>query len=158
MTDKMNRNPALSTSYLLDIPGPEFKSLNYFCQVTEIPGLNMGGVETPHKNFQGSVPSNRIEYDPFNLTFMLSEDHSNHAAIQMWMHEIQAGKKSPMQLLKDVVLNITNSNKIAIGYYTFYQAYPTMLGPIPMESTSVDETTPMVTLMFRYQLYQYTKL
>ena len=74
MTD-INRNPALGVNFLLEIP--QAKELNYFIQTVDVPGLTMAGVDTPFKNVQASVPSNRIDFDQLNLTFIVDEGVEN---------------------------------------------------------------------------------
>ena len=83
MVTDINRNPALAVNFLLEIPLA--KELNYFIQTVDVPGLTMAGVDTPFRNVQANVPSNRIDYDQLNLTFLVDENWANWNYVFEWM-------------------------------------------------------------------------
>ena len=151
---RINKNPALGTSFKLEIPG--FPHLNYFVQMTELPGLTMSGVDTPWSNNATNMPSNRIEYDPLNVTMLVDEEYQNYDSIRMWMTEII--KTEPvLNAMKDITLHILNSNKNNIAAIKFYRAYPTMVAAIPLESSTGDTQPITCALTFRYQFYELVR-
>ena len=151
MTRRINRNQALSTSFKLEIPG--FEELNYMVQTAELPGMMMSGVDTPHQQFGTSVPSNRIEFDPLNLTMLVDEDFRNYESIYGWMVNIMR-TEPVVKSLKNLTLHITNSNKNTILGIRFHQAYPTMLSAIPFESSATDPNPLVCNVTFRYQFFE----
>jgi len=148
---RYNRNPANQTSFKLEIPGLE--EMNYFVQNTILPGMTMGGISTPYKNHQTNVPSNRVDYDEVSMTFIVDEDYSNHTQIRLWMHAFALGKDPIWSVTKNVNLFILNSNKQPKLKVVYYNAYPTGLGSLSLNS-AVNSTEPMATnVNFRFQYY-----
>ena len=155
MPRKINRNPALSTSFKLEIPG--FEEVNYMVQTAELPGLMMGGVDAPYQKFATSVPSNRVEFDPLNLTFIVDEDFKNYESIFAWMVNITRSEPVVKTQLKNMTLHLTNSNKNTIIGVRFHQAYPTMVSAIPFESSSTDPMPMVCNVSFRYQYFEFIR-
>lgn len=151
----MNYNAAIQTSYMLEIP--MFKELNYFIQSAEVPGLTMAGVDTPFKNFQGNVPSNRIDFDQLNLTFLVDEEWSNWYSLVEWMKRIRRNDRPILEDMSDLTLHLTNSNKNLNKQIIFRGAYPVLIGTLPLETAVVDTTPLVCSLAFRYQEYEMKK-
>lgn len=153
MTSKrINRNPALATSFKLEIPG--FEEVNYFIQTTELPGLTMGGVDSPYQKYATNVPSNRIEFDPLNLTMIVDEDFRNYERLYEWMVDIIRTEPVVPTMLKNITLHVTNSNKNVMMQVKYHQAYPTMLSAIPFESGTTEPAPLICNVMFRYQFFE----
>jgi hypothetical protein len=147
-----NLNPALGTSFKLEIPG--FETLNYFVQTTSIPSVSMNGIESPYRNNQGSLPSNRIDYEPCSFKFIVDEDFDNYDSIRQWMHKIEKNNRPLIEELKDITLFLTNSNKVIKKKIVYYGSYPTYLTEVSLES-SVSDVSPLVcTGIFRYQYFE----
>lgn len=155
MSKRINRNPALSTSFKLEIPG--YEELNYMIQTCEVPGMTMSGVDSPYQKFATNVPSNRIEFDPLNLTFLVDEDYRNYESLYEWMVNIirtEPVADASTGMMKDLSLHITNSNKNAIKSIKFHRAYPTMISPLPLESSSTEPNNIVCNVIFRFQFFE----
>lgn len=155
MATEINRNPALGTSFMLEIPNA--KSLNYFIQNTSLPGLNMGGVETPWTNHNAAVPSNRVEFDPLNLTFLVDEEWNNWEYIFEWMKRCRYGREDVTELMSDITLHLVNSNKNINVQIEFRGAFPTMVSELMLESSTVDSLPLVASVVFRYQDYRLVR-
>lgn len=149
---KINRNPALNTGFKLEIPGLE--AVNYFVQSTELPSLTMGGVESPHQNWGISVPSNRIEFDPLNLQFIVDEDFMNYESLYVWMVDIIRTEPVVPTQMKNIVLHMTNSSKNHKLRVIFHKAYPTMLASLPLNSDTGDTNPVVCSASFRYAYFE----
>ena len=154
MSKQINRNPALQTSFKLEFP--LFPEINYFVTETELPGMQMGGVDTPYRNNATHMPSNRIEYDPLTVQMIVSEDYSNYERLKLWMHEIVHHEPVTEQL-QNATLHILNSNKNVVVGVKFYGMYPTAISTLPLMSTVTDETPVMCTCTFRYQFHDFVR-
>jgi hypothetical protein len=152
MVTDINRNPALAVNFLLEIPLA--KELNYFVQTVDVPGLTMAGVETPYRNVQANVPSNRIDYDQLNLAFIVDENWANWNYVFEWMKRIRTGNSAISDTMTDITLNLVNSNKNLNKIMVFRGAYPTLLGSLPLDSTVVDSNPLVCSLSFRYQDFE----
>lgn len=149
----MQRNPALTTSFRLEIP--DFVEVNYFAQSTELPGVSMAGIDSPFKNNQGALPSNKMEYDPFNFTFQVDEDYVNYRILFTWMNNITKSPGPLINELKDVTLHLLTSNKTSGQKIVFYGAFPTMLSTISYDNSVIDPTVIPCTVTFRYQYFNF---
>jgi hypothetical protein len=149
---RINLNPALTTSFKLDIPG--FDEVNYFVQSTELPSVMMGGIDTPYQNHQTNVPSNRIEFDPINFNFFVDEDFANYEKLFFWMVDVTRTEPVIPTMLKNITLHITNSSKNHKVAFRFHQAYPTMLSALPLDSGVTDPTPTICSASFRYQYFE----
>jgi len=152
---KINRNPALGTSFKLEIPG--FEAVNYFVQSTELPSVTMGGVDAPYQNHQTSVPSNRIEFDPLNINFRVDEDYANYESLFHWMVETTMTEPVVPNQMRNITLHITNSSKNHKMAVRFHKAYPTMLAALPLDSTVNDAIPIVCSAMFRYQYFEIVR-
>lgn len=147
----INYNPALQTSYKLEIPGLE--SFNYFSTAVDIPGLNSGGISQPYRDRPVQLPSDRIDYDPLNVDFIIAEDFSNHAQIRKWMWEFHRGTDPMWTTTKNLQLFIMNSNMVPSLRVEFQNAFPTALGGLHFDTSVADNDTLHCTATFAYQSY-----
>lgn len=93
------------------IPGMD--DVNFFIQNVELPGVSMMGVDTPYQNFGLNMPSNRIEYEPINIGFLIDESYANYESLLKWMIDIRE-TEPVVPLMKDVTLHLTTSNKLEL--------------------------------------------
>lgn len=149
----MNYNPALSTSFMLEVPFEQ--ELNYNLQTAEVPALTMGGIDVPWRNHQGVQPSNRIDFDPLNVTLIVDEDYKNWHSMFQWMMRIRHGNRSLNAEAVDITLHITDSNKVARHKIVFYGAFPTNVGTLSLETATVEPQPLICALTFRYQHYEF---
>lgn len=152
MSNKVvNYNPALQTSYKLVVPGLE--EFNYFSTAAEIPGISAGGIDNPFRDRQAKMPSDRVDFDPLNVDFIISEDFSNHAQIRTWMWEFHRGVDPIWTTTKNLQLFIMNSNMVPMIRVEFYNAFPTQLGSIRFDTSVSDNDNIHCQATFSYQNY-----
>lgn len=157
MTAKnFNRNPALGTSFKLEIPSAE--QMNYFVQKTSLPSVSMNGIDTPYRNNQGTLPSNRIDYEPVSFDFIVDEDYDNYDSIRQWMHRIEKNNRPLIEELEDISLFILSSNKLIKKKVVFYSAFPVYLTEIPLDSAVSDASVSNCTVIFRFQYFEIQKV
>lgn len=157
-------NPALTTSYRLEIPGLE--AFNYHVQSVEVPTINMMGIRTDFRNHQVNLPNNKIEYDPFNVQFIVDEDYQNYIQLQIWMMEIAQNpmalrdlgqtvkhNQSITQVMKDISIHLLTSVKTSGKLIKLYNAFPTMLSGFSLNSSTTDPTPVVCTATFMYQYF-----
>lgn len=147
----LNYNIASNTNYKIEISdAPEF---NYFIQSVSVPSIRVNEIEMSYRNEQVFFPSNKIQYDPLNITFIVSEDLKNYIFLQKWM--IKAAKAAEKnEIFKDVTLHILNNNKLANIEFVFYDCFPTSITEINLESGVVDTSPLVCTVIFRYQYFE----
>lgn len=154
MSKRVERNQALSTSFRLIIPG--FDGLNYHVQTVQLPGMSMSGVDSPYRNHQGAVPSDRIEYDPLNLTFLVDENYNNWDALRQWMIN-NTNEPKLNERMRDITLHILGSNKDPRAELVFRGAFPTLVSELALESSTGEPNPLMCNVTFRYQKYDFVR-
>lgn len=147
----VNLNPALQTSYKLVIPGLE--SFNYFSQAAEIPSISAGGVDQPYRDRPMRLPSDRIDYDPLNVDFIVAEDFMNYFQVRKWMWEFHAGSDPIWTTTKNLQLFIMNSNMVPAFRAEFYNAFPTVLSGVRLDTAVSDNDVLHCNATFAYQYY-----
>jgi hypothetical protein len=147
----INLNPALVTSYKLLIPGLE--SFNYFSTSAEIPGITSGGIPQPYRDRPMQLPSDRIDYDPLNVDFIVSEDFENHAQLRRWMWEFHRGSDPMWTTTKNIQLFVTTSNRVPNLRVEFANAFPTSVSSIRFDTAVADDDPIKCTATFAYQDY-----
>lgn len=154
MSKRVERNPALATSFRMMITG--MPQLTYMVQTVQLPGMSMAGVEAPYRNHQGTVPSNRAEYDPLSLTFLVDENYENWDELRQWM--IFNTTEPPLnERMRDLTLHILGSNKDPRAELVFRGAFPTMLSELPLESATGEPNAIIANVTFRYQKYDFVR-
>lgn len=149
----INRNPALGTSFRMEIP--DFPTVNYFAQNCELPGLSMGGIDSPYKNNQGVLPSNRIDYDPWTFSFIVDEDYTNFRILFAWMKMFERGGGNVVGVFKDISLHLLTSNKTGGQKVTFFGAVPMTLSALSFDSGTIEPMPITCSATFRYQYYDF---
>lgn len=149
-----NRNQAISSSSRMLILGMD--EVNFFIQNVELPGVSMMGVDTPYQNFGLNMPSNRIEYEPINIGFLIDESYANYESLLKWMIDIRE-TEPVVPLMKDVTLHLTTSNKTKNVKIVMVGAYPTNLSSIPFDISQIDPTPLVCTLTLRYQIFRFER-
>lgn len=144
-------NPALQSSFRLEIPGLDH--VNYFVQRAELPSLNVGAIPAPYRNHQLNLPDNRVQYDPLNIDFLVSEGYENHSELRLWMHKTTHSHDTMPVDLRDITLHLTTSTNNPGKSVIFYSAFPQMIGGIPLDGGSTDETPIVCTCSFSYAYY-----
>ena len=147
-----NYNLSTANNYKVEIPAaPEF---NYFIQTIQLPAMTMGGIDTPYRDWQGAMPSDRIDFDPLSFSYLVSEDYSNYLYIYDWLLYIRNNDHSPATVFKDINFYILNNNKMINRIFVFHGCFPTYLGEIDFDSSVTDTTSIINTVTFRYQYFE----
>lgn len=109
-----------------------------------------------YKNNQMSVYSNVTEWSPLNCSLLMDEDFENYIYLSNWMRSF-IDNDDWRKLFKDIKLHILSGNKKILLTYTFFGAFPTMLGDITFDSTEMDPTQIAFNTEFRYQYFTFEK-
>ena len=152
----INMNPALQTSYRLQIPGLD--SFNYFSTSAEIPGMTASGVDAAFRDRPFKAPSDRCDYDNLNIDFLVAEDFANHTELRKWMWEFHRGSDPIWTTTKDLTLVIMNSNMVEQYKAVFHNAFPTQIGSIRFDSEVTDNDALHCQATFAYQDYDLYKI
>lgn len=147
------------TKYLVTFP--EISEAMYFCQKANIPGVSLGMAlqQTPNLDLYHS--GTKIEYNTFDITFMVNEDLSAWTSIYNWMIDLSSidnnytrRKESKKQAIFTVMSNLNNP-KIRIK---LNDIFPISLSDLEFDTTQSAEEHMMATATFRYDWFDIEKI
>jgi hypothetical protein len=132
------------------------RKVSFFSNSANVPGLTLGVAEQPNYLRDIPIPGDKMEFDDFNLKFLVDENLENYMQIQNWMrglgfpeslNEIHNLQKNPpivnnkltpeMNIYSDGTLIVYNSNQ----NYNFEVRFKSLF-PYKLSSLQFDSTTP----------------
>lgn len=149
----------------------------YWAQSVNIPGLNIGEVprQTPFIDLWS--PGEKLNINPFSLTFTVDEDLRGWLEIYEWMRGMSFPKDfheyknlparltaagvaglTPFPQFSDAALTILDSKQNPKIRISFHNCFPTSLTDILLSSTSDPESLITADATFRFDLYEITKV
>ena len=149
-----NKNAATSSNYKLVIP--DYEEVDFFVQRTMLPGFRQNAVVGNYINNPLRVPGDTVEYDPLSMDIIVSEDYKNIIALMDWMIA-NKDKNGQWSRCKDIKLHMMTRNKTSGLVATFYNAFPTEVGAMNMDSTLNDEDVLISSILFEYSHYRIEK-
>ncbi len=145
-----NMNPLTDVQFKLDIGAlPE---TTFFIQGCNIPGITVSpnDIGIPKRSAGFGLPSGVIEYDTFNVTFMVDEYLKNWQEVYEWM--VSDPSKT------SCVLTVLSSSMNATLEIHFDGIFPTNLSEIAFDSTTTDPTYVTGTITFQFSSYTIKRL
>jgi hypothetical protein len=93
----------------------------------------------------------------------MDEDFENYIYLSNWMRafngddDVYSENDDWHNIVKDIKLHILSGNKKTLLIYTFVGAFPTMLGDVMFDSSTMDPTQIQFNVEFRYQYFNFEK-
>ena len=110
-----------------------------------------------YKHNQTATYSNVTEWSPLNCQILMDEEFENYICLTNWMRSF-IDDDDWRELVKDIKLHILSGNKKVLLVYTFVGAFPTMMGEVMFDSSTMDPTQINFNVEFRYQYFTYEKV
>ena len=158
-----NRNFLSPIGFKMQLEG--YPKVTYFAQSASIPGLSMNTVEQP--TIMGRpIPweAHGLNYEPFNITFLVDEDLENYLILHNWMRGIAGGGESLRERVSleeadypvrcDGSLAVLNSNMQTNFFVTFKDLIPVSLNALEFNATIDGTEYATATAEFRYISYE----
>jgi hypothetical protein len=146
--------------------------VSFFANSANIPGLTLGVVEQPNYLKDIDIPGDKMEFDDFNLRFIVDENLENYMQIQNWMrglgypeslseiYELQQetpnidNKNSrQMNLYSDGTLQALNSSNKVQFEVIFRDMFPFSLSALEFDATNPDIEYFTAEVSFKYTMY-----
>lgn len=134
----------------------------FFSNQVSLPGLSINetnAVVSPLK--KSPVPGDRMDYEPFTIQFLVTEDLRNYFEIEEWMRGIgfpdnfgEHAALLPDGLYSDGTLSILSSQQRVTNTIVFKDMYPQSLSSLDFLTNS-DESQIPATCSFRYQTWDF---
>ena len=137
-----------------------------------IPGIELGVAKQSTYTNNIPIPGDMMEFDDFNIRFLVDEDLRNYMEIQNWMrglgfpeslqqiYEFQNSNedftqpdRTQMNLYSDGTLLINTSNDNLNYQISFRRMFPYRLSELSFDATNTDEEYFTAEVSFKYMMY-----
>lgn len=143
----------------------KFPKVPYFSQTANIPGISINTVEQPTR-FGRPLPwdADGVNYEPFNLTFLVDEDLENYLILHNWLRALGNAEdfKERTAFLEefypvcDGSLAVMNSSMRTNFFINFKDLFPVSLNALEFNATIDGTEYATATVEFRYTSYRIT--
>jgi hypothetical protein len=147
------------TKYLVTFP--EISQTMYFCQKANIPGVSLGMAIQQTPNLDLFHSGTKLEYNTFDITFIVNEDLSAWTNIYKWMNDLSSvdnnytkRKESTKQAIFTVMSNLNNPKfRIKLN-----NIFPLSLSDLEFDTTLSAEEHMLATATFRYDWFDLERI
>jgi hypothetical protein len=147
------------TKYVVTFP--EISQTMYFCQKANIPGVTLGMAVQQTPNVDLFHSGTKLEYNTFDITFMVNEDLSAWTNIYKWMDDLSnvnssytKRKQNTKQAIFTVMSNLNNPKfRIKLN-----NIFPLTLSDLEFDTTLSAEDHMLATATFKYDLFDLEKI
>ena len=137
-----------------------------------IPGIELGVAKQSTYTNNIPIPGDMMEFNDFNIRFLVDEDLKNYMEIQNWMRglgfpeslqqiyefqnsneEFTQPDRTEMNLYSDGTLLINTSNDNLNYQISFRRMFPYRLSELRFDATNTDEEYFTAEVSFKYMMY-----
>jgi hypothetical protein len=137
-----------------------------------IPGIELGVAKQSTYTNNIPIPGDMMEFNDFNIRFLVDEDLKNYMEIQNWMRglgfpeslqqiyefqnsneEFTQPDRTEMNLYSDGTLLINTSNDNVNYQISFRRMFPYRLSELSFDATNTDEEYFTAEVSFKYMMY-----
>lgn len=158
-----NKNYLQPTGFKIVISGDGYKNLSYFAQSVTHPGSSVNPTELPTQRIT-SVPlaGDKITYGELTVEIILDEDIVAYKEMQNWLERIVnqgqdnsiGAEGTTRSTYADITLIIMSSHNNKNVQIKYFDALPTNLSPITLQSNVGDIQYPTFTVGFRFSSFE----
>ncbi len=135
MSTTLNKNFLSPNGFRLIIDREEFADLEYFCINSVLPSVSASSISQSYRNVQNTFPGEKVEFAPFDIRYMITENMENYISLFNWVVANSNGNKMKVS---DMTLNILNSSNNVIRQVRFVDAFPVAIGQLDFLSQNTD--------------------
>ena len=142
-------------------------NVNYFCQRIDIQSVNLGIAPQVTPFSDAPTEGDKLTFEQFTMTFIVSEDISNYLEIYNWMVAIgfpdshkqftlktsslgNTSVREPQTIKSDMSVIITTNKSNPTFNITFKDAFPVSLGNISLDAATASLEPILVDATFEY--------
>lgn len=129
----------------------ELRTLETYAVNVTLPSITLSEVSTPHRNHQGFVPGDTVQYDSLAIRFLCDEKMELYEDIHNWIMK----NRSSIGPVADISLGILNSHNNDNRRVQFINAFPTSLGSIEFNAQATEVTYALLDVNFRYDKFYF---
>ena len=148
---------------------PLYPTMQWFVTMTSIPGLSMGQTYQPTPFTDVAMVGDKIQYDPFSMTFMVDQHLNNYMEMYNWIKNIgfpntgrqfnrlerpdYTDRKGDRNLYSDILLSILNSHNNVVTNVHIYESFPVALSAIEYNQQDSDTNYATCDVTFMYSWF-----
>jgi hypothetical protein len=135
MSTTLNKNFLSPNGFRLIIDRQEFADVEYFCINSALPTVSAASISQAYRNLQNTYAGDKVEYAPFDIRYMITENMENYISLFNWM---VSNSNTEQMKYADMTLNILNSSNNVIRQVRFADAFPVSIGQLDFHSQNTD--------------------
>jgi len=141
------------TGFHLLIDNLKFQNSQFLIQNATLPTISL-----PPANFATPVRQlgfhgDKIDYSPFDCTFLIDENLINYKEIHDWILA-QVVESDSKKKTRDMTLSILSSSNNVIKQIQFVDAFPVDLSAVAFDATATDVEYMTASVTFNYSYYK----
>lgn len=149
--DNCNANFLQPTQFKLTIDKQKYGTFEVFCVSAPLPTVTLPQSELSFRGNRFAEDGETVNYDDFNVRFLVDENMDNYKEIFDWIHRNNIGERERA----DIVLSILSSHNNTVKQIRFVGAFPINLSGV--EFNSQDTTNEYLTAdtTFHYTYFEF---
>lgn len=145
---------ATNLNYRLVLDKITLPNVAYTVQTMALPNMAGTGATFATARRNITVSPDKLEYSPFELTFIVDEYLNNYIEIHNWLYDGVMSNENSKTKVRDITLQVLSSHNNVIREFQFIDAFPVDLGSLPFDTTSAESTNLIGTVTFNYSYFK----
>jgi hypothetical protein len=130
---------------------------SFLCEAAQLPGSTVGLITVPFRGRQLKIAGDRT-FEPWTVTVINDTDFTVRDSMERWMNGINAhsantGLTNPTDYQSDLLVEQLDKDASVLKTYNLRGCFPTLVSPIDVAYTSVDEIERF-TVEFQVQYWE----
>ena len=146
------------SSFVLTLDSLSYSGAEFTIQTMILPDVSADGASLPYQQIDISIPSDKITFGSFEISYLIDEDLLNYKEIFDWMKsnvETKHATTTSSDHYRDLTLTVMNSANNVTKQIKFVDAYPTSLSSLPFDITTTDVEYLTAVATFNYSYYEF---
>jgi hypothetical protein len=141
------------TSFVLQLDTITYATAEFSIQTMVLPDVIVNPAQLATRSVNIAIAADKIEYGPFECSFLVDEDLINYKEIYDWLYN-QVNDNESASNIRDITLNIMSSANNVTKQIRFIDAYPTTLSSLPFDITTTDVEYLTAVVSFNYSYFE----
>lgn len=154
--EQLMANPAYvnPTGFRLVIDSRKYQNAEYTVQTFALPDISAqpAVLNLPRRNI--GLPADKVEFSPFELTFLVDENFINYKEIHEWILGMVTETDTGNRKTRDISLMVLSSHNNTAREIKFVDAYPISLSSLQFDATSTSVDYLIASVTFQYSYYK----
>ena len=124
--------------------GGDTETTAILCKAASLPGSTIGKIPMNYRGRTFSLPGDRPEFDPWQITIINATDFGVWDAMKKWSNGINNVKTNtpdadPSEWYADLIVEQLDANKDVLKRYKIVDAWPEIVGQIDLNNDTTNQ-------------------